>query len=178
MSMPPNSMIRKLAIFSMIATLCACSSGQPDTNEGDAPNRAEYIAAVEATAACVEDKGFSVGEVTENPDGLTYGFQISSVTDDSTEGDAVGAAFSQCAGDHLNTVEREYLSSVQLSGQERTAAYEGLIVCLDSAGVSGVEVGDTEDVVTGIISGRESEGFDTIPAWECLDRYLIPLFGV
>lgn len=157
----------------LMAATAACSA----QGGGEDSGRESYVAAVEATAECVEGDGYTVGEVTQNPDGLTYGFAISS-PDGGEDDAALESVYDRCSSTHLRDTEREYLSSAQLSGPEKDAAYEELGACLETAGVPGVQVGDSEDVVTAKIVDQEQAGADSTPAWDCLDRYLIPLYGI
>ncbi|WP_341360906.1 hypothetical protein V5H98_07365 [Georgenia sp. M64] len=164
-------------LFGAIFFLTACSA--PGA-ENDQVTEAEYRAAVQATADCMNEGGWEVGEVTENPDGVTYGFVITTEGDDAAASAAVDGAFSSCAASHLNEVESAYLSGLQLSGAERDAVYEQMITCLEAAGVTTVVLGDDESAVTSKIDAAIATGENAVSAddaWRCQQRYLLPLFG-
>lgn len=158
--------------LALTLSLAACASGAEAEN---VPSEADYRTAVELTADCVADDGFEVSEVELRPDGITYGFSITSSRD--TDLTAVDGVYAQCSSRHLDSVESRYLASLELSGSEREGVYVEFVECLAAAGVATVVVGDDEGTVTSKISAVEETGVNVDNAWRCQQKYLIPLFG-
>ncbi|WP_125778084.1 hypothetical protein [Antribacter gilvus] len=117
-----------------------------------------------------------MSEVELSPDGLTYGFSITtSGGEDATA--AVDAAYGACTAEHLNTIESEYLSGLELTGAERESAYAEFVECLEAADVDTVVVGDDEGTITSKISAVEKTGLNVDEAWLCQQKYIFPIFG-
>lgn len=172
--MKTAKVVRIAGAVALVGGIAACSSG-PGGAAGI--TEADYRAAVQATADCMRADGWEVSEVAPAADGVTYGFTI---TASEATDDGIDAAYESCAGRHLNRIESQYLSGLELSGAERDAVYLEMIACLEAVGVETVSPGDDESTVTWKIDEAIALGgqdVDADGAWNCQQRYLFPLFG-
>lgn len=126
---------------------------------------AEYKQALEATKSCVNEAGFETSDLRVSPDGVLWGFQISS----SGPGDESGIeAYDQCRPIHLEEIERAYFAANIPTGAKRDELVTEMIECLESAGVEGVTHAMVEtEIVSAIV---EQFPNDYTPGLLCLEN--------
>lgn len=108
--------------------------------------RDEYRDSVTATAACMEQFGYTVGPILEADRGLRLYFQVNP----GTNRDDPSKSYDQCAFDNHFAVESVYFQQLRLPSADQAEAE--LVACLQNQGVAGI--------------GRYSDDFDLVEVLE------------
>jgi len=116
--------------------------------------RSEYRAAMENAATCVEERGWTVTEVTDDPIGEGLGFSVTFDGQlDPAEEARLDTDMSECLTVYVDESERVHFLSLAPTGAERDAMLQSLVECLNEAGVEGVSVAmEVEEFVGAIAS--------------------------
>ncbi len=146
--------------ISVIFLLAACQSG---IGGGGKVTDAQYRAATQAAADCIRAKGWEAIDPEPDASGMGYGVGIGGGPGGSDRNQE--AVYDSCWNKHAAKVERRFYDSLALTGAERDAKYAEFIECLEAAGVTGIKVGDPEEVVGDAIT-------DNYEAGTCMQHYM------
>lgn len=162
--------------FVALGALAGCSTDA--TAIESAPTRAEYFVAAQKAAQCIRDEGYIALEPEEEDDAYMVGYGIPAKINNPDEYEVSEAeqeqlqnTFDRCWDRHAKQIGIEYLSSLALSGEAWESEYRNLVSCMEEAGVTGIAVGDKEDVVT------QAMGLENEKASECYFSYRNRLFN-
>ncbi len=170
---------RGLALVVLATSLAACGAGGAasttagvDPYEGGEISEARYKGIVQYVRDCMEEQGYSVTDVYQRDDGLTYAYDF-----EDRMGDDDFELLSECEGEvHLMDAEVAYQDQNTLTGAEREEQFALFAECMTNAGVE-VTAADDGAAVAEKMRAFVDGGGAEMPVTSCYTRYSTRLYG-
>jgi hypothetical protein len=134
--------------------------------------RANYVEAVQHAAECMEQKGWTVGDVFAVPSSNRVTFDLLPAPKAAVNSPAHQGVddWERCHAAHVNEIEQMYLDALAPTGTDRKSQVESLPTCLERVGVEGATASSSEEeLVQAIVDSLPETALS--PGFACLDAH-------